>query len=68
MPNTELITIKRGKYAPNFQLVRAWLSAASALISIDTKDAITAIDDAIVELKLIRTRLNMDMLKQEGSR
>lgn len=49
------VQIKRGRYAPRFQVVRSWLNAASALAPTDRKDeAVKFIDHAILELRGLR--------------
>ena len=49
-----IVKIQRGRYSHLFQVVRAWLSAASAYASVDKKEAILYIDSAIVELQNLK--------------
>lgn len=57
MPDTKTVKIERGRFSSYFQVTRAWLSAASALVSIDRTAAIRYIDDAIGELEKLRLAL-----------
>ena len=52
-----IVKIQRGKYSSHFQVARAWLSAASALVLQDKDGAIGFIDAAILELKNLRIAL-----------
>lgn len=54
---TKTVRIERGKYTPFFQVTRAWISAASALVSIDRTQAIEYIDEAIHSLGDLKVRL-----------
>ncbi len=58
MPSkAKVVKIERGQYGPTFQVVRAWLSAASALASVDPKQARRYIESAEIELKLLKAQL-----------
>ena len=46
----DYVGIKRGKYSSAFQLARAMISAASAIISTSKPEAITYLHKAIHEL------------------
>jgi hypothetical protein len=52
-----VVRIQRGRYSSHFQVARAWLSAASALVNLDPESAISFIDGAIHELKRLRKSL-----------
>lgn len=53
------VKIMRGRFSPRFQVVRAWLSAASAVVLTNHNESLTFIDMAILELK----QLKVDMMK-----
>jgi hypothetical protein len=55
------IVIVRGKYTPRFQITRAWLSAASAIISINPTRALNFIDEARSELAQLEKDLTMQI-------
>ncbi|WP_299315045.1 hypothetical protein [uncultured Halomonas sp.] len=55
--NTSVIKIKRGRYSASFQVVRAWLSAASALVTDDPEQASAFIRSAIKDLSRLHEEL-----------
>lgn len=59
---TKAVVIKRGKYSSYFQVARAHLSAASAVIGMNRTRATKYINDAIAELNRIK-----DLLTKEGA-
>lgn len=58
---TKLVKIERGRYSPNFQVARAFITAASAMVSVDPKKAAKHLDHAIKEL--VELRLNLTEVK-----
>jgi hypothetical protein len=52
-----IVQIQRSRYAYYFQVTRALMSAASALIPTDRLTALNYIDDAITELKLLKAAI-----------
>ena len=57
MPETKLVTIERSRYSSYFQVTRAWLSAASALVAAEPSQAVEFIDAAIRELRDLRSTI-----------
>jgi hypothetical protein len=54
---TTKVKIERGAYSRYFQVARAWLMAASALVPTDKQLAVAYIQTAIDELMRLRTAL-----------
>jgi hypothetical protein len=52
-----IVRIARGEFSNHFQVARAWLSAASALVVLDKTKAIDFIDQAIGELQQLKVNL-----------
>jgi hypothetical protein len=52
-----IVKIQRGRYSHYFQVARAWLIAASALVVEDRLEAIDYVDKAILELTRLRGAL-----------
>lgn len=52
-----IVKIERGQYSPTFQVVRAYLSAASAVASTDANRMVAFIDDAVTELRIMRSQV-----------
>jgi hypothetical protein len=52
-----IVKIQRGRYSHYFQVTRAWLTAASALVTEDRLEAISFINNAILELTHLRRAL-----------
>ena len=65
MGTTEVVRIQRGKYSVHFQFIRAMLSAASALIPTDPKEAMDYLDKMAEELQMMKLRLAHDTTRTE---
>ena len=52
-----VVRIQRGLFSPYFQVARAWITAASALATVDRYVAASYIDQAIIELQALKTRM-----------
>jgi hypothetical protein len=61
MPETKTVKIERGKFSPNFQVARAFITAASAMASVNPREAAKHLDRAIKEL--VELRLNLTGVK-----
>lgn len=57
MSTTDTVAIRRGRYSAHFQVARAMLSAASAVVNSTPKKAVSFIDDAIAELDVLKGQL-----------
>jgi hypothetical protein len=57
MSMTTKVKIERGNYSRYFQVARAWLMAASALVATDKQGASSFVGSAIVELQELRSAL-----------
>ena len=62
---TEVVRIQRGKYSVHFQLVRALLAAASALIPTDPREALEYLDKISAEMQMLKLRLENDTVRLE---
>jgi hypothetical protein len=51
---SSIVRIERGSYSRYFQVARAWLMAASASVSTNPREALSFIDAAIRELRVLR--------------
>jgi hypothetical protein len=65
MPKAELVQIRRGRYSPQFQVVRAWLSAASAIAHTNKQAALDFLDRAILDLQMLRA--DIKQAKSDGN-
>ena len=64
MGTTE-VRLRRGRYSAHFQVTRAMLSAASALIPTDPKEAMDYLDKMAEELQMMKLRLAHDTTRTE---
>lgn len=61
MPKAELVQIQRGKYSPTFQVARARMSMASAVVHQSPKSAVRHIEDAVEELNGLIAEIYRDL-------
>lgn len=57
MSTTDTVAIRRGRYSAHFQVARAMLSAASAVVNSNPNKAMQFLDTATIELNALKKQI-----------